>query len=132
MIARSGIVPLHQLEQLVAVAGQPDDLEASLLQQPRKSLAQDHRVVGERYSHGISARSVVPRPGGLETVKLPPRASTRSAKPRSPEPPDVVAPPIPSSATSITSDRSSPLAVTRTSLPWECLAALVSASLARK
>ncbi len=88
-IATSGLRALDQLEQRVAVAGEPDDLEAGFLEQPGEAFAQDHRVVGQRYAHGISARSVVPRPGGLETVKRPPSASTRSASPRRPEPPAV-------------------------------------------
>ena len=101
--ATSGWMRVDQRQQLVAVAGQPHDLEPGLLEQPGEALAQDHGIVGERYSHGTSARSEVPRPGGLDTVIVPPSASIRSASPRSPEPPVGLAPPIPSSATSTTS-----------------------------
>ena len=92
---------LDQLEQAVAVGGEPDDFEAGFFEQPGEAFAQDDRVVGQRYAHGISARSVVPRPGGLEIVNRPPSASMRSASPRSPEPPVGVAPPMPSSPTSM-------------------------------
>ena len=101
--ATSGWMRSTSAEQLVSVAGQPDDLEPGLLEQPGEALAQDHRIVGERYPHGTSARSEVPRPGGLDTVIVPPSASIRSASPRSPEPPVGLAPPIPSSATSTSS-----------------------------
>ena len=43
-----GAGALHQLQQLVAVAGQPDDLEPGLREQAGQPLAQDHRVVGQR------------------------------------------------------------------------------------
>ena len=132
-IATSGLVRSHKLEQRIAVCGEPDDLEAGFLEQAGEALAQDHGVVGQHYAHGISARSVVPRPGGLETVKLPPSASMRSASPRSPEPPDGSG-----AADAVVGDlhgEGVALDTRRrraTSLPWECLAAFVSASLAMK
>src|ERR1700689_1745016 len=92
---------LHQFEQSFGIGGEPDNLEARFGEQPGEPFAKDHRVVGECYSHGISARSVVPRPGGLEIVNRPPSASMRSASPRSPEPPVGVAPPMPSSPISM-------------------------------
>ena len=49
---------------------------------------------------GISAASRVPCPGRLSTCILPPRVSTRSARPLSPDPRPASAPPMPSSATS--------------------------------
>jgi hypothetical protein len=114
---------LDERAQLLGIGGQTDHLESGLLEQPRKALAQDHRVIRDGYPHGISARSVVPRPGGLDTVTRPPSASTRSARPRSPEPTPAAAPPIPSSATSSTSRRFFSHAASRTSLACECLPA---------
>jgi hypothetical protein len=49
---------------------------------------------------GIEATTVVPRPGALSIRKLPRTASTRSVSPPSPEPPSMLAPPMPSSRTS--------------------------------
>src|SRR5215217_5968121 len=51
------------------------------------------------YLHGISARSSVPPPTGVHIRNCPPSVSTRSARPRIPDPPSGFAPPIPSSIT---------------------------------
>src|SRR5436190_22534235 len=64
---------------------------------------QQHAVLGEHYRHGISPRTRVPPPLGLQTRRRPPSDSTRSASPRKPEPLSVFAPPTPSSRTSTTS-----------------------------
>src|SRR6516165_9327683 len=118
-----GATALHLLQQLTAVRGQPGNFEAGLSQQPRKAFPQDHGIIGDHYPHGNSARSVVPRPGGLDTVSVPPSASTRSVSPRRPVPCPAAAPPIPSSATSMVSRPAAQAALTRTSLPCECFVA---------
>jgi hypothetical protein len=41
-----------------------DDLKAGLREQPRETLEQQQRVVGEDHAHGISARSTVSRSPG--------------------------------------------------------------------
>ena len=90
-------------DQLLGVAGLPDDVEAGLAEQQRDPFAQQHRVVGDHYAHGISALSRVPPAGGLQIFRRPSSASTRSASPRRPEPSFGSAPPLPSSVTSTTS-----------------------------
>ena len=73
-------------QQRLAVVDRVDDLEAALLEQPRKAFAQQHRVLGDHGSHGSSTRSVVPVPGGLTTMKSPSMARTRSRSPLRPMP----------------------------------------------
>src|SRR6266536_877485 len=62
-----------------------------------------------RLTSGITAISVVPFPGGLSIVSVPPSTSTRSASPTRPDPAPTFAPPTPSSATSTKSDAPSSL-----------------------
>jgi len=47
-------------QQVLGVAGLCDDLEAGLLEQAHEALAQQDRVVGDDYPHGIHLRIVVP------------------------------------------------------------------------
>ena len=79
-------VAAHLQHQVIGGAGLPDDLEALVLEQPRDALAQKDGILGEDYPHGISTRMRVPWPRGLSTCRRPSRASTRSTRPRSPEP----------------------------------------------
>jgi hypothetical protein len=51
---------LHQLEQSLAVGSEPHDLESGFREKAGEAFTEDHGVVGHRYAHGISARSVVP------------------------------------------------------------------------
>ena len=61
-----------------------DDLEAGLAEQPREPLAQQDAVLGDRYAHGISARTAFrpPRAPDAKTtaVRLDPIGQT--AQPR--------------------------------------------------
>src|SRR5512133_3959862 len=92
----------HLEQKVVGVLALSDDLEPALAEQACESLAQKHAVLGDRYTHGISALTRVPPPSGVHTCSRPPSASTRSASPRRPEPRSVSAPPTPSSTTSTT------------------------------
>ena len=83
----------HPREQLVGAAAARQDLAAGVGQQAGDALAQQHAVLGDHDAHGISALTRVPPPRGLHTRSRPSSASTRSARPRSPEPPSVSAPP---------------------------------------
>ena len=66
-----GLVGAHLAQQLVGVAGLADDVEARVLEQARDARAQQHRVLGEDYAHGISALTVVPPPRGLLDLEPP-------------------------------------------------------------
>ena len=74
-------------QQVLGVARLADDLDARVLEQPHDALAQQDRVLGDDYAHGITARDRGPaRRGGLSTSSRPSSAATRSASPRRPEP----------------------------------------------
>ena len=55
-----GLVGAGLAQQVLGVARLGDDVEARVGQDPRRALAEQHRVVGDQDTHGISARSVVP------------------------------------------------------------------------
>ena len=77
---------------------------------------------------GRSQDTVVPRPAGLCTEKVPPSASIRSFSPTSPEPRSGSAPPTPSSRTRTRSVSPEASASTSTTEACACLVAFVSAS----
>src|SRR5262249_36926718 len=88
------------LVQLACVAGLSDALETAFGGTARQSLGREPGVPGDREPHGISPTPRVPLPGSLPMRRWPPCASTRSIRPRRPEPPSALAPPTPSSVTS--------------------------------
>jgi hypothetical protein len=96
-------VTVHLQQELVGAPAAGDDLEAGIAEEPGEPLAEQDAVLGDRYAHGISALTRVPPPRGVQILISPPSASTRSARPRRPEPRSVSAPPTPSSLTSTTS-----------------------------
>src|SRR6185437_15923613 len=121
----------HRLQQRTGVAHGGDHVEAVVAQQALQAVAQQREILGDHYSHGSSARTVVGPPGGLMTRSVPSSASTRRRKPLSP-PPSASAPPLPSSWTS-TESTPSPLQMrTSTRRAPECLPALASASATTK
>src|SRR6185312_3381057 len=75
------------------IAGLSNDLETGVLKDAREPFAEQQRVFGDYDSHGISPMTVVPLPAGLSMCRVPPSASIRSARPRSPEPLAAFAPP---------------------------------------
>src|SRR5262249_13319568 len=126
------LVSAHGGLQLGRVPRLRRDLEAAVRQHASEPLAQEHRVLGDHDSHGISPRTSVPEPGTLSMTSRPPRASTRSDSPRRPEPFLCSARPLPSSLTSMTSSASSRLAAMPALDAWACFTTLVSASHATK
>src|SRR5215217_2705756 len=114
--------------ELVRVPGLADDLEPGLVEDARDALAKENGVLCQDYPHGISARIRVPCPGALSTCRRPSRASTRSARPRRPEPFSGSAPPTPSSATSTTALPFRRITRTPTADACAYLATLASAS----
>src|SRR4029079_17694510 len=93
----------HLEKQLFGVPALSDHLEPVVGEQAGETLAEQNTVLGDGYAHGISALTRVPPPSGVQIRRRPPSASTRSARPRRPEPCSVSAPPIPSSTISTTS-----------------------------
>ena len=79
--AMSGQVVGQRGEQRGQVGDRAGDLEAVGGQQLGEAVSDERGVVGDQDSHGISALTVVPWPGGLWTVRRPLRAPTRSARP---------------------------------------------------
>src|SRR5262249_58578449 len=67
--------------QLPGCACLTDDVEARLGQQPVKPVPEQHLVVGDHDSHGISALIVARPPGPRTTATLPSSAPTRSRTP---------------------------------------------------
>src|SRR5262249_43733024 len=123
-----GALLLHLAQQLVGIARLADNFEAGLGEQASHALAEEQRVVGDHDTHGISALSRVPTPGGLSRTSVPPSASTRSDSPRSPDPPAGSAPPSPSSATSTRATPFRRCTVTETACAEAYFATFASAS----
>src|SRR3954454_15629586 len=131
-----GLVGADLAEQVLGVAGLAGDLEAGVLEQPDETLAQQHGVLGHDDlewgicgAHtGISARRVVPDPGGESSAREPSSAPTRSARPRNPDPRPGSAPPTPSSRISTHAWPLILRTATVAALAWAYLATLVRAS----
>ena len=95
-IAMSGACCPDLQQQLVGVVALRDHVEAGVVEQPGEALAQQHAVLGDRYAHGISARTRVPPPRRCSR----PAAGRRAPRPgrparAGPSPRSVSAPPTP-------------------------------------
>src|SRR6185437_11600413 len=120
----------HRAQERLGVAGGGHHLVAGLFQEQRQALAEQDRVLGDRYAHGITAEMIVGPPGGDSTDSAPSRPAIRSARPASPDPAGS-APPMPSSLITTLSVPPGPGPPSTTTLAWvarECFAMLVSAS----
>ena len=95
---------VDEREQAVRVGGLTRDVEPPLGQEASETFPEQQRVVGERYAHGSSAVSAVPRPAELSMLSRPSSEATRSESPRRPVPAPIAAPPTPSSRISTISD----------------------------
>ena len=95
-IAMSGPLPQDRVHERVSLLHRVDHVEAVVAQEPRETVAQEREVLGDHHAQGITARTVVGPPPGLETVRTPSSASTRCRRPVSPAPAGS-APPRPSS-----------------------------------
>ncbi len=79
-------------EERLGVARGGDDLVARLFQQQDEALAEQDRVLGDRYAHGSpfyphgsTAEMIVGPPGGDSTDSAPSMPAMRSARPRRPD-----------------------------------------------
>ena len=73
-IATSGKRLVDEHEQVLGVAGLPDDLEAVLLEQRRDAFAEQHRVVGEHDAERLHRGQ---RPGSAGNSRSSPSATMR-------------------------------------------------------
>src|SRR6266540_309471 len=125
-----GTVSVDLREQAGCVGRLSGDGVAGVDEQPGETFSEEGGVLADHDTHGRTASIVVPPPRGLVTVRSPPCAPTRSARPASPEPARLDAPPTPLSWTRTYSR----LAVASTRrlmcLAAECFTALVTASAA--
>ena len=80
-----GRLPLDALQQLVGPADRRH-VVALVGEDAGQPLTEDDGILRDHDAQGITARTVVPAPGGLTSSNRPLTASTRSTNPRRPEP----------------------------------------------
>ncbi len=97
--AQVGPVRRACLDQRGPVAHRGDHVVPGLGEQQLQPLAQQHRVVGDDYPHGSSARTTVGPPRGEVMSSKPSAARARCTRPARPPSGVGIAPPCPSSST---------------------------------
>ena len=65
-----GLVGAHLAQQVLGVGRLADDLDPGLVEQARDPLPQQHRVLADHDSHGITALSLVPAAGRAGDLEL--------------------------------------------------------------
>ncbi len=80
------LVLLHGTEQRRRVTHQRAHFDICLGEKPSQALPPEHGVVRDHHPHGKTASILVPTGTSPSTMSRPPTASTRSARPRRPEP----------------------------------------------
>ena len=75
-----GMLAGHDPKELLRVVDLADDVDARALEEARRPLPQEHRVVGDHDAHGISARTG--EPGRLVVVHAQAARPTRRSGPR--------------------------------------------------
>src|SRR6266581_2825139 len=79
------LVLAHRGPETIGILDRRDHVVSGILEEATKPFPEQDLVLGDHDSPGSSAVTTVPSPSGLSTLRLPPRAATRSVIPPRPE-----------------------------------------------